>query len=139
MECVWARARSAAQRSCLFSLFSHTRNPPLHPPPPSLTEIWIHSETLPYRDLFEVDQVFSQAFGYTLNRLATDITYLLLIGVGMRVLALGMMLTLVGGLQSALDGCPLRRCQWRCQWCCQGMGRKEAVTVPLPSGAVGAK
>ena len=68
-----------------------------------------------------MDLVFSQAFGYTLNRLATDITCLLLIGVGMRVLALGMMLTLVGGLQSALAGCPL--CQWR--------GRKEAAAPGL--------
>ena len=55
-----------------------------------------------------MDQIFSSAFGYTLNREATDITYLLLIGIGMRVAALAMMLTLVGGLESALSSCPCR-------------------------------
>ena len=50
-------------------------------------ELWIHSETLLYRDNFLVEEITAAAFGYTLNRPNEDIVNMLIISICLRILA----------------------------------------------------
>ena len=51
------------------------------------TEFWLHAETLPYRNLFFVTEVFQGAFGYTLDRPDVDVVMMIVIGLGLRTAA----------------------------------------------------
>lgn len=51
------------------------------------TELFMHSETLPYRSLFLVKEVSASVFGYTLDRPGFDVAMMLVIAVVQRVLA----------------------------------------------------
>ena len=51
------------------------------------TELWIHVETEPYRNLFFVEEVWEGAFGFTLNRPGVDLTMLVVLGLALRVIA----------------------------------------------------
>ena len=50
------------------------------------TELWVHQETLPYREVF-LDEVPAAVFGYTLDRPIMDVVVMLALGVLMRVAA----------------------------------------------------
>ena len=52
-------------------------------------ELFLHAETLPYRDLFLAEEITADIFGYGINRPALDIGMMLLLGLLLRLLALG--------------------------------------------------
>jgi ABC-type branched-subunit amino acid transport system ATPase component len=72
-------------------------------------ELWMHSETLLYRDNFLVSEITAEIFGYTLDRPNIDIIAMAVIGVSMRVLALVLLVMLTrraaaeAGIASATD------------------------------------
>lgn len=51
------------------------------------SEGFFHSETLPYRTLFLVEEVSAPLFGYTLDRFALDIGLACAIGIVYRIIA----------------------------------------------------
>jgi len=50
-------------------------------------EAWMHYETLPYRNMYMVEEVSAPLFGYTLDRFGYDIGMIMLIGLMYRVIA----------------------------------------------------
>lgn len=58
------------------------------------SEAWFHYETLPYRDLYMVEEVSAPLFGYTLDRFGLDCGMIVLIGFVMRVIAYGLLILL---------------------------------------------
>ena len=57
-------------------------------------EGFFNAETGPYREIFMVEDISAQLFGYTLDRMSTDVAMCVTIGVLYRVLA-GALLLLV--------------------------------------------
>lgn len=57
-------------------------------------ELFLHGETLHYRDLFLAEEVTANIFGYTMGRPMFDMAAMALIGVLLRVVALGALLLL---------------------------------------------
>ena len=57
-------------------------------------EAWFHAETLAYRRLYLVEEVSAPLFGYTLDRLPTDVAYIILIGSAYRVVAYALLVSL---------------------------------------------
>jgi ABC-type multidrug transport system ATPase subunit len=53
-----------------------------------VNELFIHAETMPYRDLFLVEEITADIFGYSLNRPTHDIFMMAFIGLLLRFLAL---------------------------------------------------
>ncbi len=50
-------------------------------------EAWFHTESLPYRDLYMVEEISAPYFGYTLDRFGTDCAIILVIGFVLRAVA----------------------------------------------------
>jgi hypothetical protein len=57
------------------------------------TEAWFATETGPYRQLFMVDDVSAPLFGYTLDRLPLDFSMCIVIGIVLRVVAYGLLVS----------------------------------------------
>jgi len=57
-------------------------------------EAWFHTETFPYRRHFMAVEVSAGVWGYTLDRLALDISLMILIGLAYRVAAFGLLVGL---------------------------------------------
>jgi hypothetical protein len=57
-------------------------------------ELFLHGETLHYRDLFMAEEVTASIFGYTLGRPMLDVVAMALIGILLRLVALGALLLL---------------------------------------------
>ncbi len=58
------------------------------------SEAWFHYETLPYRDMYMVEEVSAALFGYTLDRLGYDIAMILIIGTVYRIIAFALLVLL---------------------------------------------
>lgn len=76
-------------------------------------ELWMHAETLPYRDTFLVEEAAALVFGYKLNRPVLNIVMMVVIAVGLRILAFAALLLLgaTRGRLSDMFAGALRACK----------------------------